>query len=189
MCKVSSLRLDSKDAGFDPLIAHLKSKKLLAGRSRAVADIPVVKSLTEEELAPLFHRSSTAGHHLSRRRQGFVRVARWHQYVTTRGGKGSYVGRLGATISAAAGDRRRALHPFTACHLPTPHLKLRGPCFRAKGCSWRFRAHIGVPGAQSRKGPDSKGLFRFCRPVPAIKAAIRTGVGRHQGRPTGRNGE
>jgi PIN domain len=34
----------SKDAGFDPLIQHLRSKKILAGRVKTVADIPVVKS-------------------------------------------------------------------------------------------------------------------------------------------------
>jgi len=34
----------SKDAGFDPLIAHLKTKKILACRSRAVADMPIVKA-------------------------------------------------------------------------------------------------------------------------------------------------
>lgn len=34
----------SKDAGFDPLINHLKSKKILACRSKDVADIPIVKA-------------------------------------------------------------------------------------------------------------------------------------------------
>lgn len=34
----------SKDAGFDPLIAHLKDKKIFACRSREVADIPIVKA-------------------------------------------------------------------------------------------------------------------------------------------------
>ena len=33
----------SKDTGFDPLIQHLKSKKILASRSKSVADIPLVK--------------------------------------------------------------------------------------------------------------------------------------------------
>lgn len=33
----------SKDTGFDPLIQHLKSKKILATRSKSVADIPLVK--------------------------------------------------------------------------------------------------------------------------------------------------
>ena len=36
----------SKDTGFDPLIQHLRSKKILAGRVETVADIPVVKSST-----------------------------------------------------------------------------------------------------------------------------------------------
>lgn len=33
----------SKDTGFDPLIAHLKSKKILACRSKDVNEIPIVK--------------------------------------------------------------------------------------------------------------------------------------------------
>ena len=32
----------SKDAGFDPLIHHLKTKKVLAGRVKAISDIPIV---------------------------------------------------------------------------------------------------------------------------------------------------
>lgn len=36
----------SKDRGFDPLIQHLRSKKILAGRVRTIADIPVVKAST-----------------------------------------------------------------------------------------------------------------------------------------------
>jgi hypothetical protein len=34
----------SRDAGFDPLIQHLRSQKILAGRVNAIADIPVVKA-------------------------------------------------------------------------------------------------------------------------------------------------
>lgn len=34
----------SKDSGFDPLIAHLKTKKILVCRSREVTDIPIVKA-------------------------------------------------------------------------------------------------------------------------------------------------
>lgn len=33
----------SKDAGFDPLIQHLKSKKVFAARSKDVTEIPLVK--------------------------------------------------------------------------------------------------------------------------------------------------
>ena len=33
----------SKDTGFDPLIQHLKTRKLFAARSRDVGDIPLVK--------------------------------------------------------------------------------------------------------------------------------------------------
>jgi hypothetical protein len=45
----------SRDTGFDPLIHHLKRKKILACRSRDVTDIPIVKAATatspEEQLA------------------------------------------------------------------------------------------------------------------------------------------
>lgn len=34
----------SKDTGFDPLIQHLKAKKILACRSKDVTDIPIVKA-------------------------------------------------------------------------------------------------------------------------------------------------
>lgn len=34
----------SRDKGFDPLIQHLKSKKILAIRSESIADIPLVKN-------------------------------------------------------------------------------------------------------------------------------------------------
>lgn len=40
----------SKDTGFDPLIAHLKTKKILAGRSRNVADMPIVKAANSKSL-------------------------------------------------------------------------------------------------------------------------------------------
>lgn len=34
----------SKDTGFDPLIAHLKAKKIFACRSKDIGDIPIVKA-------------------------------------------------------------------------------------------------------------------------------------------------
>jgi hypothetical protein len=34
----------SKDTGFDPLIAHLKEKKIFAARSKDVTDIPIVRT-------------------------------------------------------------------------------------------------------------------------------------------------
>jgi hypothetical protein len=34
----------SKDTGFDPLVAHLKIKKIFAARSKDVSDIPLVKT-------------------------------------------------------------------------------------------------------------------------------------------------
>jgi hypothetical protein len=47
----------SRDAGFDPLIAHLKSKKILSCRSPSVDEIPIVKAASPrsaEERARLF---------------------------------------------------------------------------------------------------------------------------------------
>ncbi len=45
----------SKDGGFDPLIQHLKNKKVLCCRSNSVTDIPIVKAANskspEEKLA------------------------------------------------------------------------------------------------------------------------------------------
>jgi hypothetical protein len=41
----------SKDAGFDPLIAHLKSKKILAARHKDVTDIPLLKAANSKTLA------------------------------------------------------------------------------------------------------------------------------------------
>lgn len=37
----------SKDTGFDALIAHLKAKKIFAGRVKTIGDIPLVKSATK----------------------------------------------------------------------------------------------------------------------------------------------
>jgi hypothetical protein len=34
----------SKDTGFDPLVAHLKSKKIFAARSKDVSEIPMLKT-------------------------------------------------------------------------------------------------------------------------------------------------
>ena len=47
----------SKDSGFDPLIQHLKSKKIFSSRSPSIDDIPLVKSnnsKTPVERARLF---------------------------------------------------------------------------------------------------------------------------------------
>lgn len=38
----------SKDTGFDPLIQHLKTRKILAGRSKNVVDIPIVKAASSK---------------------------------------------------------------------------------------------------------------------------------------------
>jgi len=40
----------SKDTGFDPLIAHLKSKKILACRSKDIGDMPIVKAANSKTL-------------------------------------------------------------------------------------------------------------------------------------------
>ena len=47
----------SKDTGFDPLLRHLKDRKILAARSLTIESIPVVEasnSKTPEERAQLF---------------------------------------------------------------------------------------------------------------------------------------
>lgn len=41
----------SKDAGFDPLISHLKTKKILAARHKDVVDIPLLKAANSKTLA------------------------------------------------------------------------------------------------------------------------------------------
>ena len=38
----------SKETGFDPLIQHLKTRKILAGRSKSVVDIPIVKAASSK---------------------------------------------------------------------------------------------------------------------------------------------
>jgi len=40
----------SKDSGFDPLIAHLKSRKILACRSRDIGDMPIIKVANSKTL-------------------------------------------------------------------------------------------------------------------------------------------
>lgn len=41
----------SKDTGFDPLIQHLKERKLFASRSKDVSDIPLLKAANSKTLA------------------------------------------------------------------------------------------------------------------------------------------
>lgn len=41
----------SKDSGFDPLIQHLKTKKIFSARSPSILDIPLVKSLNKKSPA------------------------------------------------------------------------------------------------------------------------------------------
>src|SRR5262245_21807547 len=40
-----SSHIISKDTGFDPLINHLKSRKILASRSESVLELPILKAL------------------------------------------------------------------------------------------------------------------------------------------------
>lgn len=40
----------SKDKGFDPLIAHLKTRKILSGRVASIQEIPLVKTSTAQSL-------------------------------------------------------------------------------------------------------------------------------------------
>jgi hypothetical protein len=42
----------SKDTGFDPLIAHLKAKKIFAAREISISDIPLLKAPTTLVAAP-----------------------------------------------------------------------------------------------------------------------------------------
>ena len=50
----------SKDTGFDPLIAHLKTKKIFAARETSVSEIPLVKTsttkTTEERIQMIVER-------------------------------------------------------------------------------------------------------------------------------------
>jgi hypothetical protein len=39
----SYFHIISKDSGFDPLIQHLKSKKILASRVKSISEIPLIK--------------------------------------------------------------------------------------------------------------------------------------------------
>ena len=39
----------SKDKGFDPLIQHLKAKKILASRSTCVSDMPLIKAVNTSQ--------------------------------------------------------------------------------------------------------------------------------------------
>lgn len=53
----------SKDTGFDPLIEHLKSKQVLAGRSKSVSDLPLVKA---ESSKPMTEKAAAVAAHLER---------------------------------------------------------------------------------------------------------------------------
>jgi len=44
----------SKDTGFDPLIQHLKTRKIFAARSCDIADIPIVRSVSSRLRCPSF---------------------------------------------------------------------------------------------------------------------------------------
>jgi hypothetical protein len=46
----ASFHIISKDAGFDPLISHLKDLKVAALRSKAIADIPLLKATNAQSM-------------------------------------------------------------------------------------------------------------------------------------------
>ena len=54
----------SKDKGFDPLIVHLKGRKVFAARSPSVQDIPLVKAASAESLS---EQLALAKDHLEKR--------------------------------------------------------------------------------------------------------------------------
>lgn len=54
----------SKDTGFDPLIAHLKGRKVFAARSATIADIPILKA---DAASPLSGRTAAVITDLQRR--------------------------------------------------------------------------------------------------------------------------
>jgi hypothetical protein len=43
----------SKDTGFDPLIAHLKSRKILSARSKTIADMPIFRAAEQASTSKL----------------------------------------------------------------------------------------------------------------------------------------
>ncbi|KGO97496.1 PIN domain-containing protein [Novilysobacter defluvii] len=47
----SFFHIISKDTGFDPLIAHLKTKKIYACRSKDIGDMPIVKAANSKSPA------------------------------------------------------------------------------------------------------------------------------------------
>jgi hypothetical protein len=49
--KDSFFHIISKDTGFDPLIAHLKTRKIYACRSRDIGDMPIVKAANSKSPA------------------------------------------------------------------------------------------------------------------------------------------
>ena len=53
----------SKDKGFDPLIEHLRSKQVLAGRSTSVSDLPLVKAESSKSMA---EKAAAVAAHLER---------------------------------------------------------------------------------------------------------------------------
>lgn len=45
----ASFYIVSKDKGFDPLIEHLKSKRVVVGRSKSVSELPLAKEGTSKQ--------------------------------------------------------------------------------------------------------------------------------------------
>ncbi|HSB27626.1 MAG TPA: PIN domain-containing protein [Pyrinomonadaceae bacterium] len=63
----------SKDTGFDPLIQHLRSRKILAGRVHSVGEIPVLKNSnaksSQEQIAIIVARLQQLNHAKPRTRK------------------------------------------------------------------------------------------------------------------------
>jgi PIN domain len=104
----------SKDTGFDPLIRHLREKKIVAQRERDLSEIPVLRisnaTSSEEKIATIEKSLSARGHSRPRKVKtlantinalfmktlgeselmGLIEQLRQRQYVVIENGKVSY---------------------------------------------------------------------------------------------------
>lgn len=110
----------SRDAGFDPLIQHLKAHKILACRS-VVSEIPILKTAAPKTLAD---RVSLVNEDLKRRKASKPRLANAEQHdqfnlpkATFRApGRGDYCGASKQGVLAINGTK-------AAIHYQTKQLK------------------------------------------------------------------
>lgn len=56
----------SKDSGYDPLVKHIKEKKILINRYSDINDIPAIKS-SDNDLLPIDKKVALVAEHLKRR--------------------------------------------------------------------------------------------------------------------------